>query len=94
MVGGAPDAIGAEARRAEATIASGNPRSANCHRPTGERSKRQLTEQAELAYQRLIQDWQATAISRNGAGAALGRASQRPSIGTAARQGPAPEPAL
>ncbi|MBV9425223.1 MAG: IS110 family transposase [Solirubrobacterales bacterium] len=56
--------------------------------------ERQLTEQAELAYQRLIQDWQATATSRNGAGAAPGRASQRPSSGTAARQGTAPEPAL
>jgi transposase len=55
--------------------------------------ERQLTEQAELAYQRLIQDWQSTASSRNGAGAAPGRASQRPS-GTAARQGSTPEPAL
>jgi hypothetical protein len=57
-------------------------------------AERALTEQAELAYQRLIQDWQATATSRNGAGAAPGRASQRPSSGTAARQGPAPAPAL
>jgi transposase len=56
--------------------------------------ERQLTEQAELAYQRLIQDWQATGTDRNGAGAAPGRASQRPSSGTAARQGTAPEPAL
>ena len=29
--------------------------------------ERQLTEQAELAYQRLIQDWQATGTGRNGA---------------------------
>ena len=56
--------------------------------------ERQLTQQAELAYQRLIQDWQATATRRNGAGATPGRASQRPSSGTAARQGTAPEPAL
>ena len=34
--------------------------------------ERQLTQQAELAYQRLIQDWQATATRRNGAGAAPG----------------------
>ena len=56
--------------------------------------ERQLTEQAELAYQRLIQDWQATDTNRNGAGAATGRASQKPSSGTAARQETTPEPAL
>ncbi len=56
--------------------------------------ERQLTEQAELAYQRLIDDWKATAPSQNGADAAPGRASQRPSSGKAARQGSAPEPAL
>jgi transposase len=38
--------------------------------------ERQLTEQAELAYQRLIQDWQAAGTRGNGAGAAPGRASQ------------------
>ena len=53
-------------------------------------AERALTEQAELAYQRLVQDWQATATNRNGAGAAPGRASQRPSSGTAARHGSAP----
>ena len=56
--------------------------------------ERQLTEQAELAYQRLIQDWKATGMASDSAGAAPGRASQRPSSGTAARQGPAPKPAL
>src|SRR5437763_4819190 len=38
--------------------------------------ERQLTEQAELAYQRLIDDWNATAPSQNGADAKPGRASQ------------------
>ncbi len=56
--------------------------------------ERQLTEQAELAYQRLIDDWKATAPSQNSADAAPGRASQRPSSGKAARQRSAPEPAL
>jgi transposase len=56
--------------------------------------ERQLVDQAELAYRRLVDDWKATAPSRNGAGAAPGRASQRPSSGKAARQGSAPEPAL
>jgi len=56
--------------------------------------ERQLTDQAELAYQRLIQDWTASRPGNDGAGAAPGRASQRPSSSTAARQGPAPEPAL
>jgi transposase len=55
--------------------------------------ERQLAEQAEHAYRRLVADWQATA-PKNGAGAALGRASQRPSSDQAARQAPAPQPAL
>jgi hypothetical protein len=56
--------------------------------------ERQLVDQAELAYRRLVDDWKATVPSTNGAGAAPGRASQRPSSGKAARQGSAPEPAL
>ena len=55
--------------------------------------ERQLAEQAELAYRRLIADWKATAPNK-GAGAAPGRASQGPSSDQAARQAPAPEPAL
>ena len=55
--------------------------------------ERQLAEQAELAYRRLIADWKATGPNR-GAGAAPGRASQGPSSDQAARQAPAPEPAL
>src|SRR6266536_2792113 len=52
---------------------------------------KQLAAQAELAYRRLVQDWQ-PAIK--GAGAAPGRASRRPSSGQAARQKTAPPPAL
>jgi transposase len=52
---------------------------------------KQLATQAELAYRRLVQDWQ-PAIK--GTGAAPGRASCRPSSGQAARQETAPPPAL
>jgi transposase len=55
--------------------------------------ERQLAEQAELAYRRLIADWHATG-PKKGAGAAPGRASQGSSSDQAARQAPAPEPAL
>ncbi|HEU5177763.1 MAG TPA: IS110 family transposase [Burkholderiales bacterium] len=56
------------------------------------RLERELAAQAELAYRRLVQDWQ-PAINR-GAGAAPGRASRGPSSGQAARQETAPPPAL
>jgi transposase len=55
------------------------------------RLDKELAAQAELAYRRLIQDWQ-PAIK--GAGAAPGRASCGPSSGQAARQETAPPPAL
>jgi transposase len=50
-----------------------------------------LAAQAELAYRRLVQDWQP---ATKGAGAAPGRASRGPSNGQAARQETAPPPAL
>jgi hypothetical protein len=53
---------------------------------------KELAAQAELAYRRLVQDWQ-PAINK-GTGAAPGRASRRPSSGQAARQETAPPPAL
>jgi transposase len=53
--------------------------------------ERELSAQAERAYQRLVADWQQ---QPEGAGAAPGRASQGPSTGQAARQTPAPTPAL
>jgi hypothetical protein len=61
---------------------------------TGEQHQldKELAAQAELAYRRLVQDWQ-PAISK-GTGAAPGRASCGPSSGQAARQETAPPPAL
>ncbi len=55
------------------------------------RLDQELAAQAELAYRRLVQDWQ-PAIK--GTGAAPGRASRGPSSGQAARQETAPPPAL
>jgi hypothetical protein len=55
------------------------------------RLDQELAAQAELAYRRLVQDWQP---KTKGASAAPGRASRRPSSGQAARQETAPPPAL
>jgi transposase len=55
------------------------------------RHERELAAQAEVAYRRLVQDWQP---ATKGAGAAPGRASRGPSSGQAARQETAPPPAL
>ena len=49
-------------------------------------AERELSRQAEAAYRRLVNDWQAAGPPRPGAGATPGRASQRPSKGKAARQ--------
>jgi transposase len=50
-------------------------------------AERELSRQAEAAYRRLVNDWQASGRGV-GAGATPGRASQRPSKGKAARQTP------
>jgi transposase len=55
--------------------------------------ERELAHQAELAYRRLVADWQRTR-PKSGAGATPGRASSRPSERQAARQETAPPPAL
>jgi transposase len=55
------------------------------------RLEKQLAAQAEIAYRRLVQDWQPTV--KKGASAAPGRASRGPSSGQAARQDTAPRPA-
>ena len=55
--------------------------------------ERELALQAEVAYQRLVTDWQRSR-PKQGAGATPGRASSRPSKRQAARQGTAPRPAL
>jgi transposase len=51
-------------------------------------AERELAQQAEASYARMVRDWQATAAKRKGAGATPGRASE------AARQDSAPGPAL
>jgi transposase len=54
--------------------------------PTAQhQAERRLTEQAEVAYRRLVADWRASG-PKAGAGATPERASQRPSKGKAARQ--------
>jgi hypothetical protein len=55
--------------------------------------ERELAGQAELAYRRLVADWQRTQ-PKSGAGTTPGHASSRPSERQAARQEPAPPPAL
>jgi transposase len=52
---------------------------------TGEDREQRLALQAEMAYRRLVADWQA-AGQKTGAGATPERASERPSKGKAARQ--------
>jgi transposase len=64
-------------------------------RPADDRRERELAEQAEAAYRRLVTDWQASRPSKRGAGATPGRASSRPSMRQAARQTSKPQrPAL
>lgn len=55
--------------------------------------ERELSERFEQAYRRLVADWQQQP-KRDGAGATPGRASSRPSVRQAARQGSVPDPAL
>jgi transposase len=57
--------------------------------------ERELSEQVEHAYRRLVEDWQPQP-NKSGAGATRGRASSSHLLGeeTATRQGSAPEPAL
>ena len=57
--------------------------------------EREFAEQSEIAYRRLVEDWQPKP-KKKGAGATPGRASSSHLLGeeTAARQGSAPEPAL
>jgi transposase len=59
------------------------------------RREKELAEEAEHAYRQLVADWQAKRPSKEGVAAANGARLSRPSNGaTAARQAPAPEPAL
>jgi hypothetical protein len=56
------------------------------------RLEKELARQAEIAYQRLVDDWQP--LISKGAGATPGRASSRPPKRQAARQDTAPRPTL
>jgi hypothetical protein len=51
-------------------------------------AERELSRQAEPAYRRLVNDWEAAGPTKVGAGATPGRASQRSSKDKAARQAP------
>jgi transposase len=51
-------------------------------------AERELSRQAEAAYQLLVSDWKASGRPKTGAGATPGRAFRRPSKGKAARQTP------
>jgi transposase len=94
-----PSLVRAKLRRAER--AAGAP--ALSTRPGGRRvsasaaeraAERELAEQAEAAYRRLIADWKASGAARSGAGATAERTSSRPSRRQAAGQASAPRPAL
>jgi hypothetical protein len=54
-------------------------------------AERRLAKQAETSYARMVRDWQATrALVKAGAGATLGRTSNRPSKGKAVPQTTSP----
>jgi len=53
-------------------------------------AERELAQQAEVAYARTVRDWHAAQAAKVGASATLGRASNKPSKGKAARQTTSP----
>jgi transposase len=57
-------------------------------------AERELAQQAEVAYQRSVRDWQAKAPTTKGASATQGRASSRPSSGKQRGKATVPNPAL
>jgi transposase len=73
---------GAERHPGRRDLATKNSYSQRAHRER----ERELSAQAELAYRRLVADWQASGPATVGAGATPGRASHGPSKGQAARQ--------
>lgn len=88
-----PSLVRKKLRNAELT--SGAPKLPTRHpgatvrvKPDERKRDRELQEQAERGYRRLVADWQAT--PKVGAGATAGRASTRPSKGKAARQAECP----
>ncbi|MDP9258917.1 MAG: IS110 family transposase, partial [Actinomycetota bacterium] len=86
-----PSLVRKKLRNAELT--SGAPRLPTRHpgaavrvKPDERQRDRELQEQAERGYRRLVADWQATPRAGAGAGATPGRASTRPTKGKATRQ--------
>jgi hypothetical protein len=73
---------GAERRPGRRDLPTKNTYSQRAHRER----ERELSQQAEIAYRRLVADWKATGPAKVGADATPGRASQGPSRGQAARQ--------
>jgi transposase len=73
---------GAERHPGRRDLPTKNTYSQRAHRER----ERELSAQAELAYRRLVADWQASGPPKVGAGATPGRASHGPSKGQAARQ--------
>src|SRR4051812_7273778 len=71
--------------KAGATRAKPGPSATPTWNTTRDAAERHLAAQAEIAYRRLVADWQASG-PKAGAGATPQRASQRPSKGKAARQ--------
>jgi len=71
--------------KAGATRAKPGPSATPIWNTTRDAAEKHLAEQAEIAYRRLVADWQASG-AKAGAGATPERASQRPSKGKAARQ--------
>jgi hypothetical protein len=57
---------------------------------TVRQAERELASQAEVAYARMVRDWHAAQASKVDASATLGRASNKPSKGKAARQTTSP----
>lgn len=97
---GRPSLARAKLRRAERKAGApalakrhGGPRISST--PSEREAERELQRQAELAYRRLVRDWQASAKGK-GAGVPPGRASSSHLLDeeTAARQDTAPDPAL
>jgi transposase len=72
-------------RQAGAPRAKSGPKANPVWTTTGEDAEKHLALQAEIAYRRLVADWQATGPNA-GAGATPERAPSRPSKGMAARQ--------
>jgi transposase len=76
---------------AERRRSGGRPKKGAPSLKAQEQGEIELARQAEIAYRRLVSDWQ---HSVKGAGATRGRASSKPSERQAARQSSVPDPAL